>query len=75
VERFRWFSNGYLAPHPQDPLQVIDMRFSMVPNRVDPLWTIRLDPRAHAGQHVEYLVARDAGDDKTGQFRRMLFGH
>ena len=74
VERFRWFSDDYLAPHPQDPLQVIDMRFSMVPNQVDPLWAIRLDPRAHAAEHVESLGARDAGNDKVRQFTRMLFG-
>ena len=74
VERFRWFSNDYLAPHPEDPLQVIDMRFSMVPNQIDPLWTIRLDPRAHTGQHVEYLVSRDTGNGKLQEFTRMLLG-
>ncbi len=74
VERFRWFSNDYLAPHPEDPLQVIDMRFSLVPNQVDPLWTIRLDPRAHREQHVEYLVSRDTGNGKVQEFRRMLLG-
>ena len=74
MERFRWFSNDYLAPHPEDPLQVIDMRFSLVPNQVDPLWTIRLDPRAHREQHVEYLVSRDTGNGKVQEFRRMLLG-
>jgi len=60
VERFRWFSNDYLAPHPRDPLQVMDMRYSMLPNEIEPLWTIRLDPRANASAHVP--------------FRRMLLG-
>ncbi|MFM7275472.1 MAG: metal-dependent hydrolase, partial [Gammaproteobacteria bacterium] len=64
VERFRWFSNGYLAPHPRDPLQVIDMRYSMVPNEIEPLWTIRLDPRAGREAHVEYLASRDTGGQR-----------
>lgn len=74
VERFRWFSNDYLAPHPEDPLQVIDMRFSIVPNRIDPLWTIRLDQRKRAHEHVEYLVSRETGDDRVRQFLQMLRG-
>jgi inner membrane protein len=74
LERFRWFSNDYLAPHPRDPRQVIDMRYSIVPNEIEPLWTIRLDPRAHPGAHVEYLAARDTGGDRLRRFREMLLG-
>jgi inner membrane protein len=74
IERFRWFSNGYIALHPRDPLQVIDMRYSMVPNEIEPLWTIRLDPRAGREAHVEYLASRDAGGDRLQRFREMLLG-
>ena len=74
LERFRWFSNGYVAPHPRDPRQVIDLRYSMLPNEIEPLWTIRLDPAARRDAHVEYLTAREAGPATLTRFRRMLYG-
>ena len=74
VERFRWFSNDYVAPHPRDPLQVIDMRYSIVPNEIEPLWTIRLDPRADLAAHVDFLNSRETGRHKLEKFRQMLLG-
>ena len=74
LARFRWFSNGYVAPHPRDARQVIDLRYSMLPNEIEPLWTIRLDPSARPDAHVEYLTARDAGPATRARFRQMLRG-
>ena len=74
VERFRWFSNRYVALHPDDPLQVIDVRYSIVPNEISPLWTIRLNPQARKGEHAEFLVSRDADDHHRERFTRMLLG-
>jgi len=34
IERFRWFSNGYLAMSPTKENTVIDMRYSMLPNEI-----------------------------------------
>ena len=48
VERFRRFSDGYVAVDPRRPNRIIDMRYSMVPNTIDPLWGIDLDPRGPA---------------------------
>jgi inner membrane protein len=74
LERFRWFSNDYLAAHPRDPRQVMDMRYSIVPNEIEPLWTIRLDPKAPPHAHAEYLTARDTGGSRLRRFREMLLG-
>ncbi|MCG3170090.1 MAG: hypothetical protein CALGDGBN_01627 [Pseudomonadales bacterium] len=74
VERFRWFSNGYVAPHPEDPLQVIDIRYSIVPDEIRPLWSIRLDPLAAPAQHVHYLERRDTDPARLRRFRDMLLG-
>ena len=49
VERFRWFSDGYVALDPSVPNRVIDMRYSLVPNEIDPLWGVDLDPGCAAG--------------------------
>ena len=32
IVRFEWFSQGYLSLDPDNPLRVVDMRYSMVPN-------------------------------------------
>jgi len=32
INRFRWFSNGYIARDPNIPNRIIDVRYSMVPN-------------------------------------------
>lgn len=62
IERFRWFSNGYVALDPEHPNRVIDIRYSLLPNEVAPLWSIQLDPGAPATAHVAYLTHRgDAG--------------
>jgi len=46
LERFRWFSAGYIAQPDDDPHKVVDIRYSMLPNEIDALWGIRLDPAA-----------------------------
>ncbi|MEM6582520.1 MAG: metal-dependent hydrolase [Pseudomonadota bacterium] len=74
VERFRWFSNGYVAADPTHPNRVIDIRYSMIPNELEPLWSIELDPDAAADEHAAYLTHRDAGGDRLVQMWNMLFG-
>lgn len=73
IERFRWFSNDYLAVEPGNPYRITDIRYSMLPNEVRGLWAIELSPDAGADEHVGYVVERGA-DDRTLQiFRGMLF--
>ena len=52
------------ALHPRDPYEVIDVRYSMLPNRIDPLWGIRLDPAASRGAFSRFVTQRriDRGD-------------
>ena len=59
IERFRWFSQDYLAFREED-LLVIDMRYSTVPNEVQPMWGIRLDKSAAHDQHVQWWAERGA---------------
>jgi inner membrane protein len=74
IERFRWFSNGYIARDPLFPNRVIDIRYSMIPNELAPLWSIELHPEARRDEHVRYLVHRDAGDDRPALLWSMLSG-
>jgi len=54
IERFRWFSNGYIAQDPKNPNRIVDVRYSFVPNEVEALWGILLSPQAELDEHVVY---------------------
>lgn len=74
VERFRWFSNGYVALDPDNPNRVIDIRYSMLPNEIDALWSIELLPEAGASDHVIYRTQRDAGEGRASKLWQLLAG-
>ena len=72
VERFRWFSDGYLALSPIDNSLIGDIRYSMLPNSIEPLWGIRPNPK-QPDQHVEYVVMRKFTPEKRHILLAMLF--
>ncbi len=74
IERFRWFSNGYIARDPVHANRIIDVRYSMVPNEVDALWSLEVLPGAGRDEHAAYLVHRNAGPESAGRIWRMLAG-
>ena len=74
VERFRWFSNDYLAVDRNDPLLVVDMRYSHLPNEIKGLWGIRLDPDAPTDEHVTWTARRSADSERFEQLWAMLKG-
>jgi inner membrane protein len=75
VERFRWFSSDYLAVREGRPDEVVDVRYSLVPNEIDPLWGIRLRRDASADAHVTYFAARDADASARRAFVAMYLGN
>ncbi|MEX0942724.1 MAG: metal-dependent hydrolase [Pseudomonadales bacterium] len=58
LDRFDWFSNNYLALDKVRENYVIDIRYSMVPNEVDALWGIQLDPTLDREAHASYITNR-----------------
>lgn len=74
IERFRWFSNGYIARDPQQRNRIIDVRFSMLPNEVAPLWSIELDPHVGRDTHAAYLVHRNTSETRSDRMWKMLSG-
>lgn len=73
IERFRWFSNGYLAQDPTNELHIMDVRYSIVPNQLKALWSIKLSPSANGDTHVEYTTHRDTSPASREALYRMLF--
>ncbi|MBW2713731.1 MAG: metal-dependent hydrolase, partial [Deltaproteobacteria bacterium] len=70
VERFRWFSNDYLAMDEHN--QIGDVRYSVLPNQIKPMWGILLDPNANSDQHVKYFTGRR--EPSTDKLLDMLLG-
>lgn len=74
IERFRWFSNGYIALDHQYSNRLIDVRYSMVPNEIAALWSIELSEHVGLSEHAMFLVTRDPTRQQREAFRQMLFG-
>ncbi len=73
IERFRFFSQGYVTLHSDDPLVVGDIRYAMWPDSVVPLWGIRIDP-ARADQHAEMMYFRDPTKRSRDRLWEMIQG-
>jgi inner membrane protein len=72
LARFEWFSRGYLALDPDNPLRVTDMRYSLVPNEATGMWSIWLDPDAGKHEHVMIKQDRDTSGPRRDKLGRML---
>ena len=73
IERFRWFSKGYVAQDPVHLNRVIDVRYSMIPNRIAPLWSIELTQSAPPNTHVKFLTNREGVIEKAQTLWSMMF--
>lgn len=73
IERFRWFSNHYLAVDPEISNRIIDVRYSVVPNEIDALWAIDLDENKGPDEHVNWISLRRGDSAQTDRWWRMLF--
>ena len=74
IDRFSWFSDGFVSLHPDHPDRVIDIRYAMVPNQIQPLWMIKLDPHADRSQHVMYIHETRISENALNQYANMLLG-
>ena len=77
IERFRWFSDGFLTLNPKDKNLVSDIRYSFLPNRINPMWSIEVnkilidegDNEAHV-----FFESNSHLDNKTRRrFMEMIF--
>jgi inner membrane protein len=72
VERFKWFSNDFLAVNPQNKNQIIDIRYSGIPNEIGGLWGVQLNPNKHNQEHVEFVNMRSASIERFKVLRDMI---
>lgn len=71
IERFSRFSDGFIAPHPETPWMLGDVRYSMLPTGLVPLWGIQIDP-AQQDRHVNFIPDRTVDAATRRAFLAML---
>jgi inner membrane protein len=74
IERFRWFSDGYLAMDAANPQRIVDLRYSLLPNQIRALWGLELRRDAARNEHADYVVTRGSSREALGQLLGMMGG-
>ena len=74
LDRFSWYSDGWLALDPEDPNYVVDPRYASLPNRIEALWGLKLDPNAGATAHSRWHVVRSRRSEDLDQLISMMGG-
>ncbi|MEM7564215.1 MAG: metal-dependent hydrolase [Pseudomonadota bacterium] len=73
IERFGQLSDGFVTADPGRDKVLMDIRYSMLPNTITPMWGIDLDLPT-SDQHARFYNYRDRPDRMREKFIAMLFG-
>jgi hypothetical protein len=52
----------------------MDVRYSMIPDEVEPMWGLVIDERLGANEHAVWWASRDLDGESLTLFKEMLFG-
>ena len=73
IERFRWFSQDYLGFDEEKNL-VTDVRYSMIPNQIAPMWGLAIDIQRGVDEHAIWWTSRGLENSQLDLFRDMVSG-
>ena len=73
IERFRWFSQDYLG-YDKERNIVTDVRYSMIPNQISPMWGLVIDDQRGINEHAIWWTSRSLNQSQLGLFKDMLKG-
>ncbi len=73
IERFRWFSQDYLGFDEENNL-VTDIRYSMIPNQIAPMWGLVIDDQRGNNEHAIWWTSRSLDQTQLDLFKKMLSG-
>lgn len=73
IARFSRLSNGYVIADPVRANVLTDIRYSMLPISVTPMWGIDLDRTTESG-HAKFEVYRERPENARDLFMAMLLG-
>jgi len=71
IDRFLWFSQDFVAANPHNKYELLDIRYSNLPNEIGGLWGIHLTPNTES--HVEFISNRSLQKRDFKQFFQMIF--
>lgn len=74
LTRFNHFSDGYLASIPGEANFLTDLRYSAIPNSIDPLWGLDLEEINDSG-HAAFENRRALSEEDKQTFIKMLKGN
>ena len=73
IERFRWFSQDYLG-YDEEKNIVTDVRYSMIPNQIDPMWGLVIDDQLDINEHAIWWTSRSLDESQLDLFKDMIKG-
>ena len=73
IERFRWFSQDYLG-YDEERKLVTDIRYSMIPNQIKPMWGLVIDDQQGKNEHAIWWTSRSLDQSQLDLFKEMLSG-
>jgi inner membrane protein len=72
IRRFAALSDGYLAKAATKSQRIADIRYSMLPAEINPLWGIELSEDAAADRHVSFYTTRRDSRAAMQQLIKMM---
>lgn len=73
IERFKFFSDDYIAWYPGRENVIGDVRYALLPDSIEPLWGIEIDAD-QSDQHARFVTFRDNTESERDRFWHMLKG-
>jgi len=73
IERFKWFSNGYIAISPINKNIIIDIRYSQFPNEVEGLWGIELSEEKTKNEHIKWYKKQPNLTHTSKKIKNIIF--
>jgi inner membrane protein len=73
IERFRWFSQDYLG-YDKERNIVTDVRYSMIPNQILPMWGLVIDDERGINEHAIWWTSRSLNQEQIDLFKDMFLG-
>ena len=73
IERFRWFSQDYLG-YDEEKNIITDVRYSMIPNQIDPMWGLVIDVQLDINEHAIWWTSRSLDQSQLDLFKDLLKG-
>jgi len=77
IERFRWFSDDFLAVYPDNTDIIMDIRYSFMPNHIALMWGIKINQdnisEGELDTHVKYKSGEKLDKKTRNEFFDIVF--